>query len=313
MPGNGIFPGRLTLPVISAPMFRVSGPDLVIAACRAGVIGAFPCANCRSPQELDEWLTRIASALTPADAPVCPNLIIRHGALAEQLAVLLRHRVEMVITSVGSPAAVIEALHSVGCKVFADVASLRHAHKALDAGVDGLVLLSAGAGGQTGWVNGFAFVRAVRAFYDGPLVLAGGMTDGHSLWAARALGCDLAYMGTRFIATHESMAEPAYKQMLVQSELDDVLISDAFTGLPANMLRPSILAAGLDPQALPAELQQEGIANLFSSNGQKLRSWKDIWSAGHSVSGVRSVCSTAELVQELRRDYLAARASSCAT
>ena len=217
---HSLFPGRLRLPVISAPMFRVSGPDLVIAACRAGVIGAFPAANCRSVKELDAWLSRITSALTPQDAPFCPNLIIRHEALAEQLAVLLRHRVEMVITSVGSPAEVVAPLHRAGCQVFADVASLRHAHKALEAGADGLVLLSAGAGGQTGWVNGFAFVRAVRTFFDGPLVLAGGMSDGHAVWAAQALGCDLAYMGTRFIATQESLAEPDYKQMLVASELD---------------------------------------------------------------------------------------------
>lgn len=306
-----LYPGRLRLPVISAPMFRVSGPDLVIAACRAGVIGAFPTANCRSPQELDAWMTRIASALTPADAPFCPNLIIRHGSIDQQMEVLLRHGVEMVITSVGSPSSVIAPLHAVGCKVFADVASLRHARKALDAGADGLVLLGAGAGGQTGWVNGFAFVRAVRSFFDGPLVLSGGMSDGQAVWAARALGCDLAYMGTRFIATQESMAEPGYKQMLVDSELDDVLLSDAFTGLPANMLRPSVVAAGLNPQELPVGLKQDGAAKLYGAGGQEVSRWKDIWSAGHSVSGVRAVCSARELVETLRGEYEAAREGSC--
>ncbi|MES2533690.1 MAG: nitronate monooxygenase [Pseudomonadota bacterium] len=303
---------RLKLPLICAPMFRVSGPDLVIAACRAGVIGAFPTANCRSTAELDDWLVRIEAALGPDDAPFCPNLIVRHEALAEQLAVLLRHRVELVITSVGSPAAVVGPLHGIGCKVLADVASLRHAHKAVEAGVDGLVLLSAGAGGQTGWVNGFAFVRAVRAFYDGPIVLAGGMSDGHALWAAKALDCDLAYMGTRFIAADESLAAPAYKRMLVASEFDDVLLSDAFTGLPANMLEASVRAAGLDPKALPEGLGAEGAARLFGASGSEAQRWKDIWSAGHSVSGVRALGSVAEIVAATRAEYLAARAASCA-
>lgn len=298
---------RLRLPLIAAPMFRVSGPELVIAACRAGVIGAFPTANCRSVDELDGWLTRIRAALSPRDAPFCPNLIIRHEAMPAQLDVLVRHRVELVITSVGSPAPVIAPLHAVGCRVFADVASLRHAHRAVEAGADGLVLLSAGAGGQTGWANGFAFVRAVRQFYAGPLVLAGGISDGHALFAAQALGCDLAYMGTRFIATHESLAAPAYKQMLVDSELDDVMLSDAFTGLPANMLRPSVEAAGMDPANLPRELGSDGAARLYGAGGTQARRWEDIWSAGHSVSGVRNVLGVAELVEQTVEEYRAAR------
>lgn len=301
---------RLRLPLIAAPMFRVSGPELVIAACRAGVIGAFPTANCRSVDELDAWLTRMAQSLGPDDAPFCPNLIVRHEGLREQLECLLRHRVEMVITSVGSPAPVIAPLHRAGCLVLADVATLRHAHKAVEAGVDGLVLLTAGAGGQTGWLNGFAFVRAVRRFFDGPIVLAGGMADGQALWAARALGCDLAYMGTRFIATHESLADPGYKAMLVAAECDDVLLSDAFTGLPANMLRPSVIAAGLDPDALPEGLGAEGAAALFGSGAEAPRRWKEIWSAGHSVSGVRAPASVAELVAQTRAEYQAARAAS---
>jgi nitronate monooxygenase len=298
---------RLRLPLIAAPMFRVSGPELIIAACRAGVIGAFPTANCRSVEALDGWLTRIRGALSPPDAPFCPNLIIRHETMPAQLDVLVRHRVEFVITSVGSPAPVIAPLHAVGCRVFADVASLRHAHRAVEAGADGLVLLSAGAGGQTGWVNGFAFVRAVRQFYAGPLVLAGGMSDGHALLAAQALGCDLAYMGTRFIATHESLAEPAYKQLLVNCELDDVMLSDAFTGLPASMLRPSVEAAGLDPANLPRELGSDGASRLYGAGGTRARRWEDIWSAGHSVSGVRSIQTVAELVAQTATEYHLAR------
>ncbi|MET0709038.1 MAG: nitronate monooxygenase, partial [Tardiphaga sp.] len=227
------FRDRLSLPLIAAPMFLVSGTDLVVAACRNGVIGSFPTVNCRSPEQLDEWLTDIdirlkahADASGKQSAPVCANLIVHRSntRLAQDLQVLLRHRPEMVITSVGSPAPVIEPLHDAGALVFADVASIRHAERAVAAGADGLVLLTAGAGGQTGWLNPFVFVRAVRAFFDGPLVLAGGITDGHALRAAQALGCDLAYMGTKFIATRESMADIRYKELLVASTADDVLL-----------------------------------------------------------------------------------------
>jgi len=303
---------RLRLPLIAAPMFRVSGPELVIAACRAGVVGAFPTANCRSVEELDTWLQRIEGALGPQDAPFCPNLIVRHAELQAQLACLVKHRVSMVITSVGSPAAVIGPLHDIGCLVLADVASLRHAHKALEAGADGLVLLSAGAGGQTGWANGLAFVRAVRRFFDGPLVLAGGIADGQALWAARVLGCDLGYMGTPFIATDESLAAPAYKQMVVDAELDDVQLSAAFTGLPANMLRPSIVAAGLDPDALPAQLGPEAAAAMYGREAGGPKRWQDIWSAGHTVSGVRTLGPVAALVARTRAEYEAARVASAA-
>lgn len=298
---------RLRLPLIAAPMFRVSGVDLVIAACRAGVVGAFPTANCRTVEELDAWLTKMRDTLSPSDAPFCPNLIIRHAAMQAQLEVLVRHRVELVITSVGSPGPVIGPLHAIGCSVFADVASLKHAHRAIEAGADGLVLLTAGAGGQTGWVNGFAFARAVRRFYQGPIILAGGISDGQALLAAQALGCDLAYMGTRFIATQESLASPAYKQMLVACEFDDVMLSDAFTGLPANMLRPSIVAAGLDPANLPRELGADGASRLYGAGGSSARRWEEIWSAGHSVSGVCGVPTVAELVRQTSDELSAAR------
>ena len=301
---------RLRLPLIAAPMFRVSGPELVIAACRAGVIGAFPTANCRSVEELDDWLGRMHAALGPQDAPFCPNLIVRHAGLQEQLACVVQHRAEVVITSVGSPEPVIEPLHKIGCLVLADVASLRHARKAVEAGADGLVLLNAGAGGQTGWVNGLAFVRAVRRFFDGPLVLAGGMSDGTALWAARVLGADLGMMGTRFIATSESMAQPPYKQMLVDSRLDDVMLTQAITGLDTNMLRPSIVAAGLDPKEMAGNVTPERALELRSSHAKERagpRRWVDIWSAGHSVSGVDAVRPAAELIDELAAQYAAAQ------
>jgi nitronate monooxygenase len=293
-------------------MFQVSGPDLVIAACRAGVVGAFPTSNCRTLEELDEWLGRMMAALGDRPpgrrpAPVCPNLIIRQARLEGDLEALLRHRVEMVITSVGSPAPVVGPLHEIGCKVFADVASLKHAEKAIAAGADGLVLLTAGAGGQTGWANPFAFVRAVRRIFDGPIVLAGGISDGQSLWAARVLGCDLAYMGTRFLATRESMAKPAYKQAVVAAELDDVMTTRAFSGLDSNMLRSSIVAAGLDPDRLDETVTPGDSRTLFGAAAPGPRRWTDIWSAGHSVSGVCDVPHVADLVDRLVGEYDAAK------
>jgi nitronate monooxygenase len=308
---------RLRLPLIAAPMFLVSGPALVTAACRAGVIGSFPTANCRSVEELDRWFREMGEALARAadetgrvPAPLCPNLIVHRSntRLADDLAAVLRHRAEMVITSVGSPEPVLKPLKDAGCLVLADVASVRHAEKAVAAGVDGLVLLTAGAGGQTGWANPFALVRAVRAFWDGILVMAGGMSDGHAVAAARLLGCDLAYMGTKFIATRESMAKQAYKDMLAGSRLDDVLLTRAFTGLETNMLKPSIVVAGLDPENLP---QRGGIdiakdINAAERDQPGAKRWKDIWSAGHSVSGVHDVPSVAELVDRTASEFEAA-------
>ncbi|SHH38651.1 NAD(P)H-dependent flavin oxidoreductase [Bradyrhizobium erythrophlei] len=302
---------RLRLPLIAAPMLRVSGPDLVIAACRAGVIGAFPTANARSVDELDGWLTAIATALAEEEkpaAPYCPNLIIRQPRFKDDLACLVRHQVELVITSVGSPQAALGPLHDIGCLVLADIASLRHAEKAIEAGADGLILLTAGAGGQTGWANPFAFVRAVRSMFDGPIVLAGGILDGRALKAARVLGCDLAYMGTGFIATTESMASDAYRNMLVASSLDDVLLTKAFTGLDASMLRPSIVAAGLDPSRLDEQVSEERAKEKFGGGGnsQEPRRWSDIWSAGHSVSGITAITDVATLVDRLASEFKAA-------
>lgn len=297
---------RLRLPLIAAPMFRVSGVDLVIAVRRAGIIGAFPTANCRSADELDLWLTAIGAVEAPA--PWCANLIVHKSnpGMKDDLATLLRHKPEIVITSVGSPAEAVGPLHDVGALVFADVASIRHAERATAAGADGLILLTAGAGGQTGWLNPFAFVRAVRRFFAGPLVLAGGVGDGQALAAAITLGCDLGYMGTRFIATTESMAPPEYKQMLVDSTADDVLLTRAFTGLQTNMLRPSIAAAGLDPDNLPERGTIDVAKDLTAGHPRR---WKDIWSAGHSVSSVTGIMPTEALVATVAAEYAAARAA----
>ncbi len=302
---------RLKLPLIAAPMFLVSGPALVTAACRAGVIGSFPTANCRTLEELDRWLGEMRDGTDVASAPFCPNLIVHRSnpRVADDLALVVRHKAEIVITSVGSPEPVMKPLKDSGCLVLADVASVRHAEKAVAAGVDGLVLLTAGAGGQTGWANPFAFVRAVRQFWDGIVVMAGGMADGHAVAAAQALGCDLAYMGTKFIATRESLAKDGYKEMLVRSRLDDVLLTRAFTGLETNMLRPSIAAAGLDPDMLPVRGSIDISKDINAAERDKpdAKRWKDIWSAGHSVSGVADVPSVAELIARTAREYEAAR------
>jgi nitronate monooxygenase len=307
---------RLKIPLIAAPMFLVSGVDLVAAACAAGVIGSFPTVNCRTEDELDAWIAdirdraaRAADETGNAPAPWCPNLVVHRSnpRLMEDLAVLLRRKPEVVITSVGSPAPVLKQLHEAGVGVFADVATVRHAERAVESGADGLVLLTAGAGGQTGWLNPLAFVRAVRAFFDGPLVLAGGVSDGAALLGAQAMGYDLGYMGTKFIATRESMAKQAYKDMLVASRADDILLTRAFTGLETNMLRPSIVAAGLDPDDLPARGMIDISKDIsLESRDSRPKRWKDIWSAGHSVSGVDAVTSVAELVETTRSEYQAA-------
>jgi len=318
MATNRLPPGivsRLRLPLIAAPMLRVSGPELVSAACRAGVIGAFPTRNARTADELDDWLTRIEARNGEGpSAPYCPNLIMRDARLADDLALLVRHRTEIVITSVGSPAPAVAPLHDAGCLVLADVATLHHAERAIAAGADGLILLTAGAGGQTGWLNPFAFVRAVRGMFDGPIVLAGGVSDGIALRAACVLGCDLAYMGTKFIATRESMASDAYRAMLVSSSMDDVLLTSSFTGLPANMLEPSITAAGLDPRRLDESIGEERAREKFGGAAASgPRRWADIWSAGHSVSGVTAVLTVNELVDLTEKEFRDAEADAAAT
>lgn len=311
------YPQSLRLPLIAAPMFLVSGIDLVVAACAAGVMGAFPTVNCRSSEELNQWLCTIRERLTAvedisarASSYVVPNLVVHpsNPRLQSDLAVLCRHRPEVVITSVGSPKAVVGPLHDAGVKVWSDVSTLGHAERALACGVDGLVLLVAGAGGQSGHLNPFAFVRAVRAMYGGTLILGGGISDGHALRAAVSLGCDLGYMGTRFIATHESMASPAYREMLVRSSADDVMLTRAFTGLDASMLRPSIVQAGLDPDRLaPAPGTNVGRDLDPHSEQSPFRRWRDIWSAGHSVSGVTQVQSVQALVETTALEFAQGR------
>ncbi|GAA4173495.1 nitronate monooxygenase [Gryllotalpicola koreensis] len=306
----------LRLPVVAAPMLIVSGPELVIAACRAGVLGAFPLGNPRGEGELDAWLERIERELAEAAdagesvAPYVPNLVVHpsNTQLPAQLEAVVAHAPEIVITSVGSPKNVVPALHDAGAQVWADVATVHHAERALEAGVDGLVLLGAGAGGHTGWANPFAFVRAVRERFDGTLVLAGGVSDGASILAAEALGCDLCYLGTRFIASAESRAQPAYKQMIVDSELDDIQLTDVFSGMNVSMMRKSLVANGLDPRDFGVQGASGGPLYAERNPGGP-REWRDIWSAGHSASGIHDVAPVAEIVDRLEREYHAARAA----
>jgi nitronate monooxygenase len=306
---------RLRVPLLVAPMLRVSGPRLVAAACRAGAIGAFPAINARTADGLDSWLDQISRAVAGTDAaPHCVNLVMRRPDWRDHVACLANNGVEIAVTSVGSPGPAVPALHRAGCLVFADVATLAHARKAVAAGADGLVLLTAGAGGQTGWLNPFAFVRAVRDFYDGPVLLSGGIADGVALRAAVTLGADLGYMGTRFIAAAESLASNAYRAMLIDSDIDDVLLTRAFTGLPANFLRPAISAAGLDPDHLDEEVTP-AIADAVYGGGNPApgpKRWSQVFSAGHTVSAVTAVQSAADIVADVRREFRAGRRTDAA-
>ena len=293
---------QLRLPVIQAPMFLVSGPAMVIAACRAGIIGSFPTQNVRDDAELERWFAAI-DAQTGANggcAPYAVNVIVHpsYPRREQDLAAVLKWKPPLVITALGSPRDVVDAIHSYGGMVLADVISLRFARKALDAAVDGLVLVAAGAGGHTGPIAGFAFVEEVRRFYAGPLVLGGGIGSGRAIRAAEVLGADFAYLGTRFLATGESLVSQEQKRMVVASGSEDIVCSDSFTGVKANWLRQSIVNYGLDPDHLP-----EGRIDF---SRQDLKRWRDIWSAGQGVGAVDRICPLAEVVDQLEREYRAA-------
>ncbi len=297
------------LPLIAAPMTGVSGLDLVIAACRGGIGGSFPAHNAGSVDDFGEWLdiavreTEANQPERPASGPVIPNLIVHRSNVhrAGQIEAIVSRDIKMVITSVGSPEPVIPALHEGGCAVLADVASVRHAHRAADAGADGLVLLCAGGGGQTGWANPLSFIRAVRAFWDGPTIIAGGVSDGWALWAALAAGYDAAYMGTRFIATTESAAGDTYKKALTAASLDDVFVSSARTGLPTSVLRSQ--GDGLRAATGPAAGATFDAA-IFDRIGDRPSGGEsEGQSAGHSVSSVTELVSVAELLSQVEGQF----------
>jgi nitronate monooxygenase len=307
---------RLTIPAICAPMFLVSGPELVTAACKAGVIGAFPTINARPVAALDDWLTRIRDELAAHEAddpqartaPFAANLIVHrtNPRLEEDLELVLRHEVPVVITSVGDPTAIVERVHAYGGVVLHDAATRRHAEKAAAAGVDALILLTGGAGGQTGWLNPLAFVAEAREVFAGPLVVAGGISNGAQIRACEVMGADMAYLGSRFIATQEAQAHADYKRLLVEGRAADVMVTSALTGIPSSILRSSVIRAGLDPDALGDP--KEGGANVSAlASGEKQKTaWRDIWSAGQGVGGIADVPPVADLVARLVREYRAA-------
>jgi nitronate monooxygenase len=305
--------GRLRIPVIAAPMTDVSGPGLVAAACAAGVIGAFPAHNTADSAALGHWLQLIAdraAELTPpggCPAPIAVNLIVHrsNARLQDDLQAVIRGGADLVVASVGSPAGIVGPLHDAGIAVLADVASLRHLERARQAGADGVVLLSAGAGGQTGWANPIAFLRAVSERYDGIVVAAGGISDGAGILAARILGADLAYLGTRFIATLESLAPPDYRAAIVAATLDDITTSTQLTGLAANVLTAWLPRLATDAAGTNPENRASGPPAPFSMD--RLLARRGVWAAGHSAAITRDVISVADLVGRLERELEHAR------
>ncbi|GAB5471535.1 MAG: nitronate monooxygenase [Rhodospirillales bacterium] len=288
---------RLRLPVVAAPLFLVSGPELVSAATAGGVIGAFPTLNARTEADLEAWLTRLMGG--PGSDLVAANLILhRSNARRDSdLAAVVRHKVPLVVASVGPPDPVIAPVQGYGGLVFADVASLRHARRAVKAGADGLVLLTAGAGGNCGWLNPFAFVAEVRRFFDGPIALAGCVSQGHELRALELLDVDLGYLGTAFIAAEESLAPTDHKAALIACDADGILLTDVVTGLPANFVQARLEAAGVvDAKGQPLT---EGRADV--------KAWKEVWSAGQGVGAVRAVQPTAEILAALEAGYAKAK------
>ncbi|MEH7375489.1 NAD(P)H-dependent flavin oxidoreductase [Neobacillus drentensis] len=301
---------QLKLPVISAPMFLVSGTELVKNCCLNGVIGSFPAPNARPIEVLDQWMGQLnveleeARALDPSRkiAPWAMNMVVHssYSRLQEELALIKKHQPQLVITSLGSPKQVVDIVHEYGGLVFSDVSDLKFAQKAAESGVDGLILVASGAGGHAGQINSFAFVDMVRNFWDGIIVLAGSISTGKGILAAQAAGADLAYMGTRFIVATESMANDEYREMLVESTQEDIILTDAFSGIMCNMLVPSIKKAGLDPDTL-VKKDKVNFDNMQRETNAK--AWKDIWSAGHGVGAINKIESASEIISSLEKEY----------
>ena len=302
---------NISIPVIGAPLFLVSGPDLVIAQCKAGIIGSFPALNARPQHILDEWIVRIKTELAEyqeqnPDTKVAPFAVnqICHGSndrLMQDMETCVKHEVPIIITSLRPPSEIVEAAHSYGGLVFHDVISVRHAQKAAEQGVDGLILVCAGAGGHAGALSPFALLREVKQWFDGTVILSGSIGDGHSVASAIALGADFAYLGTRFIATEEANAEPEYKKMLEESAAKDIVYSSLFTGVLGNYLKPSIENAGMDPENLPDA--DKTSMNFGSGGNTDSKAWKDIWGSGQGIGGIQDSPTVSELVGRLKKEY----------
>ena len=307
--------GKLSLPVVGAPLFIISNPDLVIAQCKAGVIGSFPALNARPIEVLDEWLTRIAEELdahnqanpdNPA-APYAVNQIVHNSndRLMHDVEMCVKHKVPVVITSLGARPEVFQAIHSYGGICLHDVINNRFAHKAIEKGADGLICVAAGAGGHAGTLSPMAFIQEVREWFDGPVLLSGAISTGDGVLAAQAMGADLAYLGSAFIATVEANADPAYKQALVDYAASDIVYTNLFTGVHGNYLRPSIEAAGMDPDNLPESDPSK--MNFGSGGSSKSKAWKDIWGCGQGINAIKAVAPVADFVAQLRTEYDAAK------
>jgi nitronate monooxygenase len=310
---------KLRLPAVGAPQFIIANPELVTEQCKAGIVGSFPALNARPQPLLDDWLHRIKDTLaewdeahpdTPA-APYAVNQIVHktNARLEEDVASCVKHKVPIVITSLGARPEVNDAIHSYGGIVLHDVINIKFAEKALEKGADGLIAVCAGAGGHAGGLSPFALIHEIREFFDGPLLLSGAIASGKGILAAQAMGADLAYMGSAFIATKEANAPEAYKQMIVDSTAGDVVYTNLFTGVLGNYLKGSIEAAGLDPDNLPQSDPSK--MNFGSGEGSKAKAWKDIWGAGQGVGAVHEVVTTAELVARLKREYDEAKRGLC--
>lgn len=317
MPIPDLLRDRLRLPVIGAPMFIVSTPRLVLAQCKAGIVGAFPALNARPASQLDEWLAQITEELAAFQranpqakvAPYAVNQIVHssNNRLEEDVALCVKHKVPIIITSLRPPSEVVAAVHGYGGIVFHDVINLRHAEKAAAQGVDGIIAVCAGAGGHAGVLSPFALVKQIREVYPGTIILSGAMSSGADVLAARALGADLAYLGTRFIATDEGNAPPEYKQMLIESGAEDIVYTSLFSGVNGNYLRGSVAHSGLDPDHLPEADKTK--MNFGTGGNTAAKAWRDIWSAGQSVSGVHDIEAVDALVARMEREYATARES----
>ena len=300
---------HLKLPVIAAPMFIAGNPQLVIEQCKAGIVGSFPALNARPKEALDQWLTEIETALAgvPGAAPYAVNQIVHksNDRLQHDLEVCVRHKVPVTITSLRAPTEVVAAVHSYGGIVLHDVISVRHAEKALEAGVDGLILVCAGAGGHAGMLSPFALIGEVRRFFDGPIVLSGAIASGYAILAALAAGADLAYIGTRFLATPEASVPDRYKEEILKATASDIVYTDLFSGVHGNYLKHSIIAAGFDPANLPKSDPSK--MNFGTGGGAEKKVWRDIWSAGQGVGQIDKVMPVREVVAKLAEEYAAAR------
>ena len=302
---------NLSIPVIGSPLFLVSGPELVIAQCKAGIIGSFPALNARPQHVLEEWIIRIKTELAEyqeqnPDAKVAPFAVnqICHGSndrLMDDMATCVKQEVPIIITSLRPPAELVEAAHSYGGLVYHDVINVRHAKKAAEQGVDGLILVCAGAGGHAGALSPFALLREVKQWFDGTIILSGSIGDGYSVASSLALGADFAYMGTRFIATKEANADPEYKKMLEESAADDIVYSSLFTGVSGNYLKPSITNAGMDPDNLPDA--DKSSMNFGSGGNTKSKAWKDIWGSGQGIGLIEDSPSVGELVDRIKAEF----------